>query len=76
MVFMSACLVRQCISDSMLKEINSFCEIKLKNFLCFAVNENLNIIQYVTKKEESFSLYKNLDKISVYFRILPPMIKR
>lgn len=67
MVFMSACLVRQCISDSMLKEINSFCEIKLKNFLCFAVNENLNIIQYVTKKEESFSLYKKLGQnISVF----------
>ncbi len=67
MVFMSACLVKQCISDSMLKEINSFCEVKLKNFLCFAVNENLNIIQYVTKKEESFSLYKKLGQnISVF----------
>lgn len=65
--FLSVCLVKQCISDNMLREINSLWQIKLKNFLCFAVDENINIIKYVTREEEDFDLYKKLGQnISVF----------
>lgn len=66
-LFFSICIVKQSISESMMNEINRFVEIKLKNFICFAIDENFNMIKYVAKEDYEFDLYKKIGQnISVF----------
>lgn len=66
-LFFSIYIVKQSISESMMNEINRFVEIKLKNFICFAIDENFNMIKYVTKEDYEFDLYKKIGQnISVF----------
>lgn len=64
------CIVRWSLSDSLVEEIDNFLEIKCKDLICFAINDNLSVLDYVSRENKEFNLYERLGQNMSIFSYL------
>lgn len=72
LVYLFICFIRLLSKDSMINEVNTLIESKLKNFIISAVSDNMGILGFIHSNSSSgdFDLYEKLGQNTGYFAYL------
>lgn len=72
LVYLFICFIRLLSKDSMINEVNTLIESKLKGFIISAVSENMGILGFIQSNNSSseFDLYEKLGQNTGYFAYL------